>query len=75
MGGSAASFTGLRDIDSDGVADLLVGYSAPGGGVIAVHRGNLDAFAPQSDASLQAIGGGEFPSPFLTRSATPSRCR
>ncbi|HEY2171453.1 MAG TPA: VCBS repeat-containing protein, partial [Candidatus Angelobacter sp.] len=58
------------DIDADGVADLLVGYSAPGGGVIAVHRGNLDAFAPQSDASLQAIGRGEFPSPFLTQANT-----
>jgi uncharacterized repeat protein (TIGR01451 family) len=58
------------DIDADGVADLLVGYSAPGGGVIAVHRGNLDAFAPQSDASFQAIGRGEFPSPFLTDANT-----
>jgi hypothetical protein len=58
------------DIDADGVADLLVGYSAPGGGVIAVHRGNLDAFAPQSDASLQAVGRGEFPSPFLTQANT-----
>jgi uncharacterized repeat protein (TIGR01451 family) len=58
------------DIDADGVADLLVGYSAPGGGVIAVHRGNLDAFAPQSEASFQAIGRGEFPSPFLTQANT-----
>ena len=58
------------DIDGDGVADLLVGYSAPGGGVIAVHRGNLDAFAPQSDASLQAIGQSNFPSPFLTDANT-----
>jgi uncharacterized repeat protein (TIGR01451 family) len=53
------------DIDGDGVDDLLVGYRVPGGGVITVHRGNLDAFAPQSDASLQAIGRSEFPSPFL----------
>src|SRR5207344_1934307 len=58
------------DIDGDGVADLLVGYSGPGGGVIAVHRGNLDAFAPQSDASFQAIGQGDFPSPFLTDANT-----
>jgi fimbrial isopeptide formation D2 family protein len=58
------------DIDADGVADLLVGYSGPGGGVIAVHRGNLDAFAPQSDASLQAVGRGEFPAPFLTDANT-----
>ncbi|HEX4602660.1 MAG TPA: hypothetical protein VH724_01580, partial [Candidatus Angelobacter sp.] len=58
------------DIDGDGVDDLLVGYRVPGGGVIAVHRGNLDAFAPQSDASLQAIGRGEFPAPFLQNANT-----
>ncbi len=54
------------DFDRDGVNDLVVGYAVPGGGVLAFHRGNLDAFAPQSDASFQAIGRGEFPSPFLS---------
>jgi large repetitive protein len=53
------------DIDEDGIADLVVGYSVPGGGAIVVHRGNLDAFAPQSQESFQAIGEGRFPSPFL----------
>jgi FG-GAP-like repeat len=53
------------DVDGDGIADLLVGYSTPNGGAIAEYRGNLDAFAPQSDASFQAIGRGQFPSPFL----------
>ena len=53
------------DFDEDGVADLLVGYNTPAGFAISVQRGNLDAFAPQSDASFQAIGRGEFPSPFL----------
>src|SRR5215471_7035493 len=52
------------DIDADGYEDLIVGYRAAGGGLISVHRGNVDAFAPQSDASFQAIGRGEFPSPF-----------
>jgi CSLREA domain-containing protein/uncharacterized repeat protein (TIGR01451 family) len=52
------------DFDRDGVNDLVVGYAVPGGGILAFHRGNLDAFAPQSDASFQAIGRGEFPSPF-----------
>src|SRR5205807_7966117 len=32
--------------------------------------GNLDAFAPQSDASFQAIGRGEFPSPFQLEAQT-----
>jgi uncharacterized repeat protein (TIGR01451 family) len=70
MGAAQPLSLASGDIDGDGVADLLVGYSAPGGGVIAVHRGNLDAFAPQSDASLQAIGRGEFPSPFLSDAQT-----
>ncbi|HEX7285217.1 MAG TPA: CSLREA domain-containing protein [Candidatus Angelobacter sp.] len=53
------------DVDGDGIPDLLIGYSTPGGGVISLQRGNLDAFAPQSDASFQAIAHGQFPSPFL----------
>ncbi|HEY6968146.1 MAG TPA: Ig-like domain repeat protein [Candidatus Angelobacter sp.] len=58
------------DIDADGFEDLLVGYGVSQGGVIAVHRGNIDAFAPQSDASFQAIGRGEFPAPFLLDAQT-----
>jgi hypothetical protein len=55
------------DFDADGVEDLVIGYTVGNGGVLAFHRGNLDAFAPQSEASFQAIGRGEFPSPFLPR--------
>ncbi|HEY6970090.1 MAG TPA: hypothetical protein VJA94_12860, partial [Candidatus Angelobacter sp.] len=58
------------DIDGDGFKDLLVGYSTANGGVIAIHRGNIDAFAPQSDTSFQAIGRGEFPSPFHLEAQT-----
>jgi uncharacterized repeat protein (TIGR01451 family) len=54
------------DVDEDGITDLLVGYA----GHISIQRGNLDAFAPQSDASLQAIGQGHFPTPFLAQSTT-----
>src|SRR5262249_58508607 len=53
------------DLDGDGIPELVVGYSTGAGGYISIQRGNLDAFAPQSDASFQAIGRGEFPSPFL----------
>jgi len=52
------------DVDQDGFEDLVVGYSAGSGGFISIHRGNIDAFAPQSDASFQAIGRGEFLAPF-----------
>ncbi|HWS18062.1 MAG TPA: hypothetical protein VN223_08600, partial [Candidatus Elarobacter sp.] len=53
------------DVDGDGVADMIAGFSVPGGGTIVIHRGNVDAFAPQSNASFQAIGRGQFPAPFL----------
>lgn len=53
------------DVDGDGVADMIAGFSAAGGGTIVIHRGNVDAFAPQSNASFQAIGRGQFPAPFL----------
>ena len=39
-------------------------------GHISIQRGNLDAFAPQSDASFQAITHGQFPAPFLAQSTT-----
>jgi uncharacterized repeat protein (TIGR01451 family) len=53
------------DVDGDGVADMVAGFSAAGGGNIVIHRGNVDAFAPQSNASFMAIGRGQFPAPFL----------
>ena len=58
------------DLDRDGIDDLVVGYSAGTGGFISIHRGNLDAFAPQSEASFQAIAKGDFPSPFLPQAKT-----
>src|SRR5258708_39047926 len=64
-GGQAQPLSMAKGNFVDGIEDLVVGYAAPGGGIIAFHRGNLDAFAPQSDASFQAIGRGEFPAPFL----------
>ncbi|HWX53744.1 MAG TPA: hypothetical protein VN176_04045, partial [Verrucomicrobiae bacterium] len=53
------------DFNEDGYADLAVGYASAGGGIVAIHRGNIDAFAPQSDASFQAIAHGNFPPSFL----------
>src|SRR6266849_8392124 len=57
------------DFDSDGVADLVIGYSHSGGGILALHRGNLDAFAPQSHASWLAIAHEQFPTPFLPKAS------
>src|SRR5258708_6007984 len=42
------------DFDMDGYGDLAVGYATAGGGRVAIYRGNVDAFAPQSDASFWA---------------------
>jgi hypothetical protein len=53
------------DFDGGGIEDLVVGYASPGGGALVLHRGNLDAFAPQSEAAFQAIAHGQFPPPFL----------
>src|SRR5258708_1044253 len=53
------------DFDGDGVGDLVAGYRTQDTGMIAFFRGNLDAFAPQSDASFWAIARNEFPSPYL----------
>ena len=48
------------DFDADGVGDLVVVHND----VLVVHRGDLNAFAPQTDAAWQAIHDGRFVSPF-----------
>jgi hypothetical protein len=53
------------NFDGDGVGDLAAGYATPGGGRIAIFRGSLDAFAPQSQASFEAISRQQFSSPYL----------
>jgi hypothetical protein len=59
------------DFDEDGIEDLVAGYSAPGGkGIVVLYRGNLDAFAPQSEGSWLSIGRNEFPPTFLSIAAT-----
>jgi uncharacterized repeat protein (TIGR01451 family) len=65
-GGSAQPLSlAAGDLDEDGVDDLVVGYGTGRGGIIAIHRGNLDAFAPQSQKSFDDMMAGRFPSPFL----------
>src|SRR5689334_11629219 len=44
------------EADQDGIADLVAGDERPGGGIIVRHRGILDALAPQSRGSFEAIG-------------------
>ncbi len=54
------------DFDEDGVPDLVSGYAA-GGGIITLHRGNVDSIFPNTPAAKRRRATGRFSdSPFLT---------
>jgi hypothetical protein len=52
------------DLNGDGYPDLVVGYATHGGGLLAVHFANPEAFAPQMRQSLDGIAQGQFPRSF-----------
>jgi hypothetical protein len=55
------------DFDEDGVADLVSGYDGAGGGLLTLHRGNVDALFPNSPEAQQRKASGQFTdSPFLS---------
>jgi hypothetical protein len=55
------------DFDGDGVQDLISSYAGPDGGVITLHRGNIDAIMPNAPEAKQRKAAGEFTnSPFLS---------
>lgn len=53
------------DLNVDGFADLVCGYSTPSGGILTVHRGDPEAFAPVNPDVLRGIANNQFPEPFL----------
>ncbi|MFN2412524.1 MAG: FG-GAP repeat domain-containing protein, partial [Pyrinomonadaceae bacterium] len=53
-----AAVTG--DFDADGVSDILIAH----GGQITLRRGDVNAFAPKTEAAFEAIRDGLFVSPF-----------
>ncbi len=55
------------DFDVDGFPDLATGYSTASGGVLTFHKGNAEAFAPQSEESFALIKEGRFPDPFIAK--------
>jgi hypothetical protein len=58
------------DFDEDGVADLISGYAAAGGGVITLLRGNVDSIYPNSPAAQRRKSAGELTAaPFLSPAA------
>lgn len=53
------------DFDEDGVADVIAGYAGAGGGIVSLHRGNVDALYPNSiEARQRKQAGATSPSPF-----------
>lgn len=56
------------DFDEDGVKDLVIGYGAVKGGSITFLRGNLDAIAPQTQASWRAAGRHQYSAPYIQSS-------
>lgn len=59
------------DFDEDGVADLVSGYAGAGGGLLTLHRGNVDAIFPNSPEARRRSGEvpsatGDAPPPFLS---------
>jgi len=65
------------DVDGDGVTDLIVGNGVPGGGgILTVHRGNLEAFVPQSEETFKYMAAGKFQDSILPgASAFPTKVR
>jgi FG-GAP repeat len=56
------------DVDGDGFPDLLSGYSSDTGGVVTLHRGNKEAWAPSTPESLALVRNGSFPPGFESAS-------
>ena len=55
------------DFDEDGVPDLVSGYAAPNGGMLTLHRGNVDAIYPNTLEAQRRKAGGTFTdAPFLS---------
>jgi CSLREA domain-containing protein/uncharacterized repeat protein (TIGR01451 family) len=62
-----------EDFDEDGVPDLVSGYAGPAGGLVTLHRGNVEAIWPHErwrDGEMGRWGDGETGS--LAPSVSPS---
>lgn len=54
------------DFNADGVGDLVVAHK----NALALHTGDINAFAPQTEAAWEAIRDGRFVSPFSAKVQT-----
>ena len=57
------------DFDADGAMDVVAGYSTKNGGILALLRGNPDAFAPTDTTLYQKAMQGNVPPTFLSKVA------
>jgi hypothetical protein len=59
------------DFDEDGVADLVSGYAGGAGGIVTLHRGNVDALFPNAPEARRRRAAGQFSdAPFLPTART-----
>jgi hypothetical protein len=64
---ATAFSAGSGDFDEDGVPDLVCGYASPIGGILTLHRGNVDSIYPNAPDARQRREGGRFTTaPFLS---------
>jgi uncharacterized repeat protein (TIGR01451 family) len=57
----------VGDFDEDGVPDLVAGYAGPSGGILSLHRGNVDSIYPNSPEAQAHKAAGTFSeAPFLS---------
>ncbi len=55
------------DFDEDGVPDLVSAYAGPSGGIVTLHRGNIDSIYPNSPEAQRHKASGTFTdSPLLS---------
>jgi uncharacterized repeat protein (TIGR01451 family) len=55
------------DFDEDGVPDLVSAYAGPSGGIVTLHRGNIDSIFPNSPEAQHRKANGTFTaSPLLS---------
>src|ERR1700684_690045 len=64
--GGAPTTLATGDFDADGAPDLVSGYKTASGGVVALLRGNPDAFAPKDPTLYPAALKGRVPPTFLS---------
>jgi|CXWL01.1.fsa_nt_gi CSLREA domain-containing protein len=57
------------DFNTDGFQDLVTGYATDAGGMVTLHRGNEQAYAPSTATALADVKHGVFPPGFVEQSS------